>query len=376
MPSTQPSTPAERVRQALRREQPTETPFTWGFGPNAGTRRKLLAHFEPQGIDWDILRRETEDVVSVYPDYIGDRVPEGTPDYMGIWGIRTKSVDYGEDRYDDEIAFNPLAETEDPQAYDDYEWPQVEEFDYQVIAAQLAQNDPEGHRALRLGGGNPFEIYCWMTGMEEAMMNLVAEPELVEVGLMHINRFFKAHLEKTIEALPAGRRVDLVQIADDLGMQSGPLISGESYRSVIQPFHRDLCEHIRHLLPGAVISHHSDGSVFRLLPDLLDAGVQMLEAVQVECADMDPRKLADAFGDRLMFQGAISVQQLLPHATPGQVRTAVRDLISILGQNGGYLPAPSHAIQVGTPPENILAMLEEVLGEERFAAAIEAARQK
>ncbi len=362
-------TPAQRVLAALRREECPEKPFTWGFGPNSGSRKTLVAHFAEQGIDWDELRRATEDVAGVWPQYIGNRVPEGTVEYMGIWGIRTRSVDYGAGQYDDEIAFNPLAGTEDAAVYEDYPWPRTEEFDYSTMPAELAERDPEGRRATRLGGGNPFEIYCWMTGMEEAMMNLVAEPELVEAAMIHINRFFKDHLGNQVAALPPDRPVDIVQIGDDLGMQSGPLISTESYRNIIQPFHRDLCEHIRGLLPGAVIAHHSDGSVFQVLPDLIDAGVQMLEAVQIECADMDPSKLKTTFGDRLMFQGAISVQQLLPRATPDEVRSEVRRLIEILGQNGGYLPAPSHAIQVGTPPENILAMLEEVMGAERFHRA-------
>ena len=147
-------------------------------------------------------------------------------------------------------------------------------------------------------------------------------------------------------------------------------------REVIQPFHKDLCRHIRRLLPETVIEFHTEGSVFRLLPDLIASGVQMLEAVQVECFEMEPVRLKNAFGDQLMFQGAVSVQTLLPCATESEVRGRVRELINILGEGGGYLPAPSHAIQVGTPPENVVAMLQEILGPERWRDAWTTATHK
>ena len=89
---------------------------------------------------------------------------------------------------------------------------------------------------------------------------------------------------------------------------------------------------------------------------------------------MDPPHLAENFGESLMFQGGISVQQVLPFKTPEEVKAFCRHLIDTLGKGGGYLAAPSHAIQAGTPPENIVAMLEEVLGPERWEAALEAAR--
>lgn len=366
-------TAKERVRAALRREERTHPAFTWGFGPSEGAREVLMREFAARGLDWDVLRRETEDVAWLHPMYIGPPLGENQAQYMAIWGIETGAVDYGSGTYTDEIARSPLAGVEEPEAFDDYPWPVVGQFDYAAMQAVRQERDPEGRRAVRIQVGNPFEIYSWMTGMEEAFMNLVAEPELVEAGMAHINRFFIENLRRQVEAL--GPEIELAWIGDDLGAQQGPLISEKVYRSVIQPFHRELCAEIRRLLPDTVIQYHTDGSVFALVPDLLEAGVQMLEAVQVECAQMEPSALTEAYGDRLMFQGAISVQQVLPHGTPEEVHRACRELIATLGRGGGYLAAPSHAVQAGTPPENILAMLEEVLGAERYERAVEAARE-
>ena len=361
-------TPRDRVRDALQGVETIHPPFTWGFGPNAGAAAQLEEAFARKGIDWARLRRASEDVAWLHPRYVGPALPEGQAEYMAIWGIETRRADYGKGVYEDEIAKNPLAGLEEVEELADFPWPRAADFDFSHLNRVRGELDPEGRRAVRLQGGNPFEIFCWMVGMEDAMMHLVAEPELVEAGLDHICRFFKQHLEGQVKAFEG--EVDLVLLADDLGMQQSLLLSLDTYRSVIKPYHRDLCEHVRKLLPNAVIEYHSDGSVFDVLPDLMDAGVQMLEAVQVECARMDPENLAGAYGDRLMFQGGISVQQVLPFKRPDEVKAACRQLIDTLGRGGGYLAAPSHAIQVGTPPENLIAMLEEVLGEERWQAAL------
>lgn len=372
-PSIPPSTARQRVRTTLCQTVSPATPFTWGFGPSSASRHLLVSQMAERGLDWDRLRQASEDVAWLHPRYVGGRVRPGQPEYMAIWGIETRAIDEGAASYQDEIAHCPLAGVEDAAVFDRYAWPATAEYDYESLNAVWREKDAEGVRAVRLSLGNPFEIYSWMTGLEEAMVNLIANPDLVRAALRHINDFFLENLACQARAFRG--QPDLIQMGDDLGGQQGPLLSREIYRAVIQPFHRELCESARRLFPNAVIEYHTDGSVFTLLPDLIEIGVQMLEAVQVECAHMQPRLLKSTFGKSLMYQGAISVQQLLPRATPEEVRRTCRELIEVLGTEGGYLPAPSHAIQVGTPPDNVLAMLEEVLGPERYATALESARR-
>ena len=91
-------------------------------------------------------------------------------------------------------------------------------------------------------------------------------------------------------------------------------------------------------------------------------------------AGMDPARLKSVYGDRLSFHGAISVQKLLPHTDAATVLRECRRLVEVLGQNGGYIAAPAHAIQMGTPPENVLAMLRAVLGDADYEAAVQEAR--
>ena len=135
------------------------------------------------------------------------------------------------------------------------------------------------------------------------------------------------------------------------------MMSPATYRARVKPYHARLCRVAHeHGLPAI---HHSDGSVAGLLDDLIDAGVDCLEAVQTECRDMAPESLKARFGDRLAFQGGVSVQQVLPRGTVADVRRHVRHLKATLGRSGGYICAPSHCIQAGTPPENVVAMVEE-----------------
>jgi uroporphyrinogen decarboxylase len=171
----------------------------------------------------------------------------------------------------------------------------------------------------------------------------------------------------------AGDMVDIVFFADDLGSQTGLLMSIETYENLLKPFHMRLTETVRAYAPQARTMLHSDGAVFDILPSLIDAGFDVLEAVQTDATGMDPGRLKETYGSRLSFHGAISVQQLLPNADVGTVKNECRRLVDILGAGGGYIAAPSHAIQTGTPPENVMAMLEAVLGDEDYQNACEAA---
>ncbi len=211
-----------------------------------------------------------------------------------------------------------------------------------------------------------------MTGQEEMMINLLLKPDIVQAALRKITDFFKEMMRRAISACSGIEKdfFDILYFADDLGGQTGLLQSREVYRDVVQPFHRELISHGKSLAPKAKAMHHSDGSVFDILPDLMDAGVDILEAVQVDAAKMDPERLKSTYGSNLSFHGGISVQSLLPHSNTQTVIDECTRLVNVFGENGGYIAAPSHAIQIGTPAENILAMLGAVLGENDYNNAI------
>ncbi len=352
----------QRILTALSHREPELSPFAWGFGTTAEMGAILEKYCAEKGISWQKLREVSGDIIGVGPDYVGKMPPDGNT-FTGIWGIGLKNINYEEGEYREFTDF-PLAGFESPGQLDKYPWPDPYAYDYKNFRSKLLANSLASEKATNMSIGNPFEIYCWMTGLEEALVNTITNHELVKCALAHISGFFERRLELSMKE--AGDLIDIVFLADDLGSQNGLLISRNSYREILQPFHRRLASCAKKSNPQVKVMFHSDGAVFDIIPDLLDAGIDIHEAVQVDAAGMEPERLKLAYGDRLCFHGAISVQSLLPRSDAGKVREESSRLVKVLGKNGGYIPAPSHAIQVGTPPENVFAMMEGVLGRERF----------
>lgn len=362
--------PKERVRTALSHREPDRCPFAWGFGTTPEMGRVLDDELTRRGIGWARLRETVSDRAWIGPEYIGPP-PEGGNTFIGIWGIKTVTTNYGTGEYA-EFTDYPLAGVTDAADVHAYPWPDADAYDYEHMCDNLAAAEPGLEKARQYAAGNPFEIYCWMTGLEEALVNLVVNPAVVDAALGHIAGFMRERLRRVLQA--GGDHIDMVFFADDLGSQNGLLMSREMYRRFLQPHHAALTAAVRELAPHAWSMLHSDGAVFEILPDVIDAGIQVHEAVRTDAAGMDPQRLKDAYGDRLSFHGGISVQQLLPRADADEVERQCAELVRIFGRGGGYIAAPSHAIQMGTPVDNVLAMLRGVLGREVYDAALEASR--
>ena len=115
----------------------------------------------------------------------------------------------------------------------------------------------------------------------------------------------------------------------------------------------DLADHT-----DARVILHSDGAIYDLIPDLIDAGVQVLNPIQTNAVGMDPERLKSEFGNDLRFWGGIDTQRVLPRGTPDEVAAEVRNRVADLGRGGGYVLASVHNIQAEVPSENIIAMFE------------------
>jgi uroporphyrinogen decarboxylase len=111
---------------------------------------------------------------------------------------------------------------------------------------------------------------------------------------------------------------------------------------------------------GVRVMHHDDGAMRPMLPDLIEAGIDILNPIQWRCAGMDREALARDFGDKLMFHGGMDNQQTLPFESEAEVRDQVAENIRIFRATKGYIVAPCHHIQANTPTENILAMYAAV----------------
>jgi len=150
--------------------------------------------------------------------------------------------------------------------------------------------------------------------------------------------------------------MDIWFFGNDFGSQSGLLISRGMW-------HEFFGENIARLTSlahsyGLKVMMHSCGSIREIIPDLIEAGVDMLDPVQVSAAGMDPRSIVDCFGGEIVFHGGVDTQNVLPFATPQEVAGHAREVAETLGEKGGYIFAPSQILGPDIPMENIVAMYE------------------
>lgn len=367
--------PRERVMAVLNHEIPDRVPVDLGSTAVSGIHRRanealkaLLGieaeepvHDLVQGLvvpDERILQRFGVDFrrVAMRPSAAAAAAWPSAADntYVDEWGMRRQRTElYWE------MVEHPLAEAK-VEDLRHYPWPDphdparvaglaeearrlYEETDYALVADFL--------------GGGIFEQALWMRGFERFMVDLVANESFAEALLDRLLELYIEFYDVYLEAV--GPYVQIVALGDDLGMQTGPLISPQLYRRLIKPRHKELYDFI-HSRTQAKIMHHSCGSIFPLVQDLIDVGVDILNPIQISARGMDPVALKREFGDRLVFHGGIDIQRILPFAPPERVKEEVRRIVAILGQGGGYIFACSHNIQADVPPENIIAMFEAI----------------
>lgn len=213
---------------------------------------------------------------------------------------------------------------------------------------------------IGLFGGNLLEIGQFLYRNDNFFMLLAAEPKKAHAFLDRIVEMHLANLEDFLNTV--GEYIDLVLFGDDLGMQTGPQLSPDMYRTFFKPRHAAMWQRAKKLADVKVMLHCC-GGVRELLPDLIDAGLDAINPVQISCAGMDAAGLKRDFGrDIVLWGGGCDTQEALPHGTPDQVKKHVREQIEILNPGGGFVFQQVHNILAYVPPENIVAMLEAAGG--------------
>jgi uroporphyrinogen decarboxylase len=220
-----------------------------------------------------------------------------------------------------------------------------------------------GARALRattdkaiigLFGGNLLELGQFMFRNDNFFLLLAGEPEKARAFLEEAVEGYLAKMELYLGAV--GPYIDVILFGDDLGMQTGPQISPRMYRKIFKPLHQVMWMRAKELAPVKVMLHCC-GGVRELLPDLIDAGLDAINPVQITCSGMEPAGLKRDFGRELVFWGGgCDTRDILPHGTPEQVRRHTQEMVRILNPGGGFVFQQVHNIQPDIPPENIAAM--------------------
>ena len=342
-------------------------------------------------IDEDVLDRFGVDTVELGRGFALDEgswspwiLPDGTPCLVpswtplerddGRWVIRSKTGRVLGQMPDGVLYFEqtyfPFLDGDDLQAISDV----LDESMWTAVASPPgpidSQSLSEGAKRLRketgraiigLFGGNLFEIGQFLYRNDQFMMLLAAEPQHAHRFLDKLVEIHLANLEKFLEAV--GEYIDIILFGDDLGMQTGPMISPQMYREFFKPRHKLLWNRAKQLADIKVMLHCC-GGVRELMTDLIEAGVDAINPVQISCLGMDAGGLKADFGADITFWGGgCDTRDILPTGTPQQVAENVKEQVRILSPGGGFVFQQVHNILANIPPANIVAMFDAVIGE-------------
>lgn len=208
------------------------------------------------------------------------------------------------------------------------------------------------------GGVKLLELAFFIRRMDNALMDLMINYDKLEEMLDILVGMHLEGLEKKCRNL--GDIVDIIRFGDDLGMTTGPFMDLTTFRRILKPRYKILCDYVKKN-SNMKIFLHSCGSIKQYLPDLIEVGFDIINPLQTNCYDMDPKELKKEFGGDITFWGGgVNTTEILNMASPDEVRKDVLARCEILARDGGFIFAPIHNILSEVPPQNVLAAYNAV----------------
>ncbi len=349
----------ERTFLALDHQQPDRVPID--FWSTSGFDAKLQSALSLNRQQW----LDAHDVDLRYisgPSYIG---PELRPlagdlaqDIFGV-GRRTITVptSQGQETYS-EVALSPLADATTVQQINAYDhWPSPDWFDYSDIQNQCQAIRADcrvvvfmGDRLNRVAQLKPA---MYIRGVEQILMDLSLNPQIAAAIFAGIRDFYLGYAERIFSA--ANGKIDILLTGDDFGSQNAPLISPAMWTEFLGRGFADYID-LAHSF-GLKVMHHTCGSVEPIIPLMIERGLDILQSLQPEATGMNPAGLKRRFGDKICFQGGISVQSTLPLGRPEDVEQHVRHAVEALAPGGDYILGTAHNLQADVPIANAQALM-------------------
>jgi len=230
---------------------------------------------------------------------------------------------------------------------------------WDTLRARAIELRNASDRALMIVCGcNLFEWGTFLRRMDNFLADLVSEPSQVEALLDALMERHLAVLERVCRAV--GDVADVLRFGDDLGTNGGPFMSPAIYRKLFKPRHAMLCDYV-HRHSGMKTFLHSCGSIRALMPDLIEAGYDVINPVQTDCRGMDADGLKTDFGQAICFWGGgCDTRHVLPRGTPQEVKDHVKRRLDVFMPGGGFVFNTVHNILPEAPPQNVVAMYEAI----------------
>jgi uroporphyrinogen decarboxylase len=367
-------TSRERVRAVLGHREPDRVPVCIGGTGNKLTESRidlLKQHFgicgetEPVLVGPQLMRLDNRvlDALGTDVRYVYMRPPTGfrTREAPGGGWYSDWGLIYREhpESHMYEYVNHPLTDATAADL-DSFEWPDPHDparwAGLREEARQIYEQSGCAVVAYRPKYNGLFELCQVLRGTEKLLTDMVLNPAFVEALFWKVGAVLKELYRAQLDAV--GDFIEWVEVGDDLGSQSGPLISPAMYRSLLKPVHADLIASIKSHPSHVRVMFHSCGAIMRFIPDFIEIGVDILHPIQVAAKGMDPAQIKAEFGDKLCFLGGVDAQFTLRTGTPEQIAAEVRQRIQEMARGGGYVLAPSHNMGDDVPLENILAFFE------------------
>jgi len=330
--------------------KPVDRPACWLGDPTPAAAEKLCAYY---GVaDVKELKKVCGD------DFYAVEIPYHSPTCNAIfaafdWYMNGSNVDVEHRTLTADGCFVDCEDVEDAEAVN-FPWPDPEKYIDPEMCRKLVEEAPEGKTVMGMLWACHFQDTCAAFGMQTALMNMVAEPELVHYVDDRIVEFYLKALKIFLEATKG--KVHAILIGDDIGSQRNLMISPKLVSEFVIPGAEKLVA-LAHSY-GVKVVYHSCGAIVDAIPLLIAAGVDVIHPIQAKAAGMQPENLKAKFGGQVAFCGGVDTQELLPHGTTDDVKAKVRELREIFPT--GLIVSPSHeALQEDVPPENVKALFDE-----------------
>lgn len=247
---------------------------------------------------------------------------------------------------------HPMSSFEDPDQVRSFPLPDVlDDYRWQGFAGRIGELKEKDYVTMN---GPPyidiFEPAWYLRGFEQLLMDLHLNPPMAAACLERMTEIKCALARRYAEA-----GLDVLIFGDDIGEERNMILSPETWRKWLKPRLQRAIQAAKQVNPDLLCYYHSDGNIEPVIPDLIEAGVEILNPIQPEC--MDPFKIKQQYGNELTLWGTIGTQRLMPFGTAEEVKNTVKKTIRELGTNGGLVIAPTHVLEPEVPWENILALV-------------------
>lgn len=272
--------------------------------------------------------------------------------YQNYWGERYiyKNSEWGKVREDMPGA---LSKAESLNELQDFAWPTIDMIDYSGLKNQCKKYDDY---AILYGNSDIFTRPSLVRGFEIFLSDMIENPEFVHFLAGKFTDFYVEDFTRAQKE--SDNRIDIFICYTDLASQMGSLFSTAMFDEYMAPCLKRLADRV-HELEG-LLFFHTCGESYKFFDKLIECGVDIIDPMQRTSERMSPERLKADFGDRISFHGGIDVQTTLPHGTTQEVRAEVRRYISVFRKDAGYICSSAHVMQHDTPPENIIAMYDEI----------------